>query len=448
MKYIYQIGRIDKNILENKKFRIDNEIFEAPLSGIALKEYFKNKKQDVKLVLIYPISLAINKTVTDQKLNPLCDKIAELFHDKTKLNNFIKYPCKFFKCHPHNKYADYFFVVHSIGEYEGINFKTDFSFIVLEIFCDIIKRYIKWEKIQNKDSNFELYIDISTGLNIYITSLIEAARYFVVFQKLRNWDNTKKVTVKIVFSDPIIGSSSQVYNLYFDYQLDVKVFLVSPIKKEDLDFKLARQIFAGEDEKELKQKLNKLLEDFAILFSSVKNTTPLIWFTFKFENSTLLNELIKKCYKIFLSNWQSSYSIDVSCFLKAFLCISFYEGLLRVLKKKGIEFGRGEVSLEDLKNIKSKLKEIFPDLKIELLGNELANLERNRNCFSNCSSWTLLKNFVGGESQEFQPRNFIAHGGFERNIVEVKIENNDLNFRYVDSKDVLDKIKSTLINNL
>ncbi|MEN3012992.1 MAG: CRISPR-associated CARF protein Csx1 [Endomicrobiia bacterium] len=447
MKYIYQIGRIDKNILENKKFQIDTESFEVPLSSIALKKFFENKKQDVKLVLIYPVSLAINKTVTGQKLNSFCDKIGELFSDKSKLNDFLNSPYELFRYHPHNTCADDFFVIHSIGEYEGISFKSDFSFIVLEIFCDIIKRYTEWEKTR-KDDNFELYIDISTGLNIYITSLLEAARYFVVFQKLRNWNNNKNANVKIVFSDPVIGSSAQSYNLYFDYTLDVKVFLVSPVKKEDLNFNLARKIFPGEDEKELKQKLNKLLEDFAVLFSSVKNTTPLVWFSFNFANGSLLGELIEKCYKMFSSNWKSSCSVDVSYFFKAFLVVSFYEGLLEVLKSNGVNFGCKEVSLQNLKEVKSKLKKLFPDLKVELLGNELANLERNKSCFLSASNWSLLKNFVSGESQDFQPRNFIAHGGFERNIVEVKIENNELNFRYVDNRDVFDKIKSALINNL
>ena len=60
MIYLYQIGRLDKDVIKSQKlnFLIDKNFFESELSSFALKNYFKD---NVKCILIYPVSLPFNK---------------------------------------------------------------------------------------------------------------------------------------------------------------------------------------------------------------------------------------------------------------------------------------------------------------------------------------------------------------------------------------------------
>ncbi|MDW8056635.1 MAG: CRISPR-associated CARF protein Csx1, partial [Elusimicrobiota bacterium] len=405
MKYIYQIGRVDRNILESKKFKIGDKIYEYPLSGIALKKYFLDSNQEEKtnLIIVYPVSLALNKSVSGEKnFGEFARKIENIINGG--FENLLSNPQDIFSPHPHNSFADGFFVIHSIGGYEGKIFNAKFDFIVLEFFCDMVKKYLCWEKLN--ENLFELFVDISTGLNIYVSAMVEAARYFIVFQKLRSWIKEKSANVKICFSEPIIGSSSDVFNIYFDYTLDVKVFLSSPIRKNELNFVLARKIATTEQDKELKQRLNKVLENFALLFSSFKNTTPLVWYSFEFDNLFEIykfeQQLIDRCSEIFSSNWQNAENIEVKEYFKVFFAVSFYIGLLRVLEKEKI-IQQKEVTLDDLEKSKDILKSLGID-NLELLGNELRNLsnfEKKKEKFNNATEWQPMKNFIPGETEQF-----------------------------------------------
>lgn len=458
MKVIYQISRVDQNILENKKFKINNEIYESPLSGFALKQYLKRcyENEDVKLILIYPISLALNSrmlAIKDEKLKNFIKDIRLILEKEENYNNFLKNPKEIFKNHPYNdkNFADDFLVIHSTGCYENKVFSAKFDFIVFEIFCDIVKRYSNdWKN----EKDIEIYIDVSTGQNIYMSAILEAVRKFIVYHKLQNWTKNKNLVVKLSYSDPIIGTTASEFQIYFDYVLDVKAFFSSPIKKEDINnYVLAKKI-ATED-KNLTHKIQESLKNFLISFSAFKNTIPLVLYNFKFDDisnlDSLILSLLNKCYSIFNQDWQNGSEIPTEDYIKVFFSLSFYKGLLEIMQKENISYTEDGVFLEEIEEKKDLFKKYF-DLNINLLGSELNSLkERCRvngktliEVIGDNNDWHQLKKFVTGK-EDFQPRNFVAHAGFERNVVYIKNEDNKLKLKYINEDK--EKIQNALIKN-
>jgi CRISPR-associated (Cas) DxTHG family. len=271
MIYLYQIGRLDKDVIKSQKlnFLIDKNFFENELSSFALKNYFKD---NVKCILIYPVSLPFNKRLISDSNET--NEFREIL--KTAIENpvdYFKNPREFFKDHPHTKYADDFIVIHSIGEFEKQIFEGTFDDIVLEIFIDLVERFFK-------EGMKELYIDISSGLNIYVSALIEAVRHFSIFQNIGSWK--EPLSVKLVFSEPIIGSSKSNFKIFKDYELKFKVFFSSPITHADVkNFELSRKI--AKQDRTLKNKIQEMLEKFALSYSAIKNNTPLVVYSFKFH---------------------------------------------------------------------------------------------------------------------------------------------------------------------
>lgn len=460
MKVIYQISRLDQNILENKKFKINNEIYESPLSGFALKQYLKvlYKNDAVKLILIYPISLALNSrmlSVKDEKLKDFIKDIRLILEKEENYNNFLKNPKEVFKNHPYNdkNFADDFLIIHSTGCYENRIFSAKFDFIVFEIFCDIVKRYSnEWKN----EKNIEIYIDVSTGQNIYTSAILEAVRKFIVYHKLQNWTKNRNLVVKLSYSDPIIGTTASEFQIYFDYVLDIKAFFSSTIKKEDINnFVLARKIVA--EDRDLKNKIQESLKNFLILFSAFKNAIPLVLYNFKFDDisnlDSLILSLLNKCYSIFNQDWQNGREISTEDYIKVFYTLSFYKGLLEIMQKENISYTEDGVFLEEVKYKKDLFKN-YLDVNINLLGNELAFFERyksNGRLLSEViidNNWHQLREFITGETMDFMPRNFIAHAGFERNVVLIKKENNQLKLKYLHDENLKERIKDALINNV
>lgn len=243
MIYLYQIGRLDKDVIKSQKlnFLIDKNFFESELSSFALKNYFKD---NVKCILIYPVSLPFNKRLISDSNET--NEFREIL--KNAIENpvdYFKNPREFLKDHPHTKYADDFIVIHSIGEFEKQIFEGTFDDIVLEIFIDLVERFFK-------EGMKELYIDISSGLNIYVSALIEAVRHFSIFQNIGSWK--EPLSVKLVFSEPIIGSSKSNFKIFKDYELKFKVFFSSPITHADVkNFELSRKI--AKQDRTLKNKI-------------------------------------------------------------------------------------------------------------------------------------------------------------------------------------------------
>lgn len=442
MKYIYQIGRLDKD-MSSVNFEIDGKEFLSPLSSFALKRYFNN---EAKVILIYPLSIPFNKNLLNSRLDDNLKKAIENVLENR--DEFFSDPFIFFNKHPHTKICDDFFIIHAIGEFEEEIFSGIFDDVVVEIFIDMVER-----AYQDKIS--ELYIDISSGHNIYVSALLEATRYFAVFNKLQSWQK-ESTKIKIIFSDPIIGSSNQTYKIYKDYELKIKTFFSSPLTSADIiSSKVAKTI--AQDNREFKNKIQKMLENFSLCFSALKNNTPLILYSFDFDSyeqvDKLILEIITHAKKQLYQNWKTSFGIQKDEYLKSFLTLSFYKGILLLMSQNEI-YKKDEVSIDEIKERFKFLYKVFGlDLNIELVGHEIYNLkegkdEQNKKIIDKASSdWSKLSCYLyGGQTENFVKRNFLAHAGFERNITEVKVKDKTLYLRY--SPESLNQIRKELINSI
>jgi|Deesub1362B_J571_1020462.scaffolds.fasta_scaffold00176_38 CRISPR-associated protein Csx1 len=451
MKVIYQVDKVNAQEI---KFCIQDKYYTYPLSSFALKEHLE--KNGIKVILIHPASMIFDKNVYEIANLPNETKkyIKTIVSEDDKRESYFRNPHGMFEIHPFKELYDDIFPIHSIGEFEGIKFEGDYDDIVLEIFIHLCGNYI--------ESPFkELYIDISTGHNIYISALLEAARHFAVFSSLINWyDKGKIPAIFVSFSDPIIGSPLPEYKIYW-YKLKFKSFFSSPIKY-NVDFRKGEPLLAkrlAEKNKELKAKIQEYFENFAIIFSSIKNNIPLGIYHFGYHNHedalSFLQEVLSLLRGKLYQNFRISPKLEKEGWLKLFLSLGFYLGIIEVLEHYGIkkyEIQEG-ISLDKIKNVfgasnKSIYKIFDLNLNIEWLGKELWNYMEGKEKLINKvhEKWCLLKNYLSGITDEFNKRNFLAHCGFERNITETRRNDGKIYMRWWTKEET--KIKRYLLEEV
>jgi len=433
MIVIYQIGRLDTNITNKIKFKLEDITYGEFLSSFALKKYIKN----ASLVLIYPISLPFNKNLCQEKSKLPRDFKKEIETIIKNPKRYFETPEEFFKKHPHTEEADSFILIHSIGDYENQKFEGNFYDIVFKIFLDMVKRYL--------EKPFKaLFVDVSSGHNIYISALLEATKHFSVFSQLSNWYEKEKIPeVYLAFSEPIIGSSAQEYTIYWEPTKFI-AFFSSPVKYNDIsNYQLARDI--ARENRELKRKIQDFLENFSITFSSIKNNIPLSLYHFPHHKSeeikNFIFEIISLIQKLLRTNWKVSSNISYKNFLNLLLSLSLYMGITEVLDKENIQEYNQEngLSLSEIKRkFTFKKNNLFRYFNLsnnfQYVGTEINNIEGKLK-ENESQEWQLLYKFISGRNRSLHKRNFFAHCGFEENITQIRKGKNDRIFiRWVKNK--------------
>ncbi len=511
----------------------------------------------------------------------LKEKIKKINEDEKERGKYLESPYDFFKFHPDSKEADDFIILHSIGKFNNVDFESSITDIILEIFLDMVQRvnsdynindktndkineridfkiddkiFEKIDKIKNKkidqniDDELNIYIDISSGHNIYVSALIEAARKFSVFYNLLHYFDSNKIHIKFLFSDPIF-SKDETYDIHKSYSLQQNIFFVSPLTaKEIKERKIARDIYTkkiyeidienllderefyindiengmfekymsdnnslkiSEKEKKVEKKVDKkakeflinqrekeicfLLEKFGILFSALKNGTPLALYSFQLPEEAVvlrcMDDIIKST-RFLLSksylNSKNSEQLGYESIVKVLNSLAFLISIVKMLNEKGIE-KKDQVTyselIENFTNDKTSIFDLIENRSASLLiSNELTKYKEpikysdRKSVFARTGNrWQILdksmpprdnpgkdyknqfkniekkkeniaKNPWKKINENINPRNFLAHSGFERNLVEVKKENMELYFRY--RKDMLEKVKKILIDNI
>jgi len=448
MNLIYQIGRFDKNFNNPLKFKIKEKIYEKPLSSFALKEFLSSDKNDTAVILIYPISLLLNPQVKSWNLpTDFKEKLFKLLESPEEKENYLKNPTEYFKLHPHSKIADDFSIIHSIGEYNGIKFSATFDDIFLNILFDMLTRYL--DALYSGTPISQVFIDISSGHNIYVSALIETTRYFLTFHKLRNWDEEYKLKVYLVFSDPILGQHKREYEIHTNYKFDVKAFFSIPIKIRRNEASFAKKL--TNNNKEIKKKIQPFFEEACLFYSMIKNNAPLCLYTFSQHSLNQIDEIIKTIIEFgknrLHESWRNSPQLSRLDFIKALFLLALYYGIVKILEKNKI-FLKPEVSISEIKEkFTSKNNSIYFYFNLPLnrnyLSHEISNYFNEKAKFQ--SEWRLLREYLPGEkSDQIEHRNFIAHCGFERNCTEVKKEGNEIFVRYKKENKILERIEKIL----
>ncbi len=446
---IYQIGRLDQNLLQPIKFRIENQEIEAPLSGIALKNFFKSKNLPTHLILLFPVSLYFNKKILEWNLPEKFKQTLQNIFQKEEIKaEFLNNPQKFLSLHPHKKYSEGLVPLHSIGNYEKTEFTASFDDLVLTIFFDLLERYLK-----NPDYE-TIYLDISSGLNIYITAMLEAGRLFYTFYKLSEWIDPK-LKVFISFSEPIIGSPKRIFKIFKDNPINVKAFFSPPeVIKSKNDDSLACGL--TENKKELRL-LNKFLHEIFsrayVFISALIYNLPLVLYQFPTHREEEIFEAVQKIIELgktkLEKNYLSSPCLDRPLFQKAIFLLGLYIGVVKTLKEYKI-FEKREVPLRE---IKEKFCDNFPTIydifglssNKDYLSHEIDNNFIKKNKIFK-KEWKLLSFYFEKEKtqkgRKIKFRNFFAHCGFEQNILQVRKEDDEIYLTY--HKEELSKIEDLI----
>ena len=457
MKLIYQIGRLERGAFNPIKFEVHEKVNKALLSSFALKQSFLENGDDAKVILIYPISLFLNKNA------PQIENISEDFKqtiegvlkNENELSNYLSNPYPYFAKHPHSEEADDFIVIHSIGQYKGIKFSATLEELILEIFIDKVKRY--------QDEHFsELYLDISSGHNIYTSALLEAGRLFLTFYKLQNF-NLKENGLKvfITFSDPIVAPYDRTFQVHKDFCLEVKTFFSFTEKPTQNKLDNAYSKFAkdlvGNELRSFKNQLKELFSHGYFFYSAIKNNCPLVLYTKPYHQEEEIDkgiaDLINFVKQRIYSNYQATPGLKFDLFRKAFLMLSIYKGIVKVLKEYKI-YKKEEVGLEELAwNFRDENQSFYNCFELkqnrEYFSHEFSNTferegERGGIKDKIPEHFVPLRDLIKGESDEINHRNFLAHCGFERNCVYVRRQGATIFIKY--GSEVLSRIEEILLS--
>ena len=464
------MGRFESSIDIPVNFEIDGEPCSGELSSFALKKYLG---EPTKVILVYPVSILLNENALKGIKDKLNKNLAgerkdeedlKSFYEKIKgfvegeekekeKEKYIKNPWEYLREHPHSKKADGFIVIPSIGEFLGEKFSSPLGNIVLRILIDMIERY--------KNEPFdEMYLDISSGHNIYNYALAEAGRLFLTLMKLEDFLKEKDIKVFIAISEPITAGSGQdkKYKIFKDFQLDAKGFFYFPEKpqrnNEHAFSEYATRVsetIKGEEDGELKGKINDMLYRAYLFYSAIKNNLPLVVYylctleEYRYTENDVKNlreeivGLLKQ--KLDQNLKESPTDLNFEDLRKFFMILGLAIGIIRVLEKRGLCNGNKEgvrlsyirqLFVEDESSIYGYfgLKTNIPYLQQEIRNNFTERDEKN--LITN--EWKLLKYILDKPDERntsINPRNVLAHCGFERNITEVrKTDDGDILIRY------------------
>lgn len=458
MVLIYQIGRIERNILEKLNFKCDEKIYSSYMSSFALRESFRASGVDARVVLLYPVSLPVRSQPSLQVLpdSEFKNFLLEINRTEENLENYLFSPKDLFKHHPHNKEADDFIVIHSQGEHGKKYFDTTLQDLILEIFIDMLERY-------RLNPFSELYLDISSGLNFFITALIEAGRLFLTFYKLQNFENYGKgLDVYITFSDPITGSD-RVYALHSSFKLDLRVFFSYPKKPEKNNLNEAYielLSYVRHSDKALYKTLREVLVRGYIYYWALSRNTPLVLYTEDFTGTHTPEDVNSACQalidylkKKFEENYEKSPGLDFDKVRDTFLMLSLFKGILKLKESFDIK-PKDEVSVRELQSkFASEEENIYSylglpthraylshELRENFLDSKKAEGVRSRADENFRLLTDLIDDAIRKETDKYNWRNFVAHCGFERNCVEVRKVGEEIFIRYTQSEDTRDKI--------
>lgn len=428
---IYQIGRIDSGMFSKLSFVVEGKSIRTDLSSFAIKEYLSDKDVPVEVVLLYPVSLPFQPfLLQSERFKAQCDRecLEALKRANENPADHLENPEEFFKLHPHTKTAHDFLVLHSFGTYNTlkglVSLQGHYADIVLKIVLFMIKRYLS-------DPAVERYIiDISSGHNIYVSALINAVRHFCIWLKLYRWGQTSPL-IETAIAEPVIPGVETDHRIYFE-KLDAKAMLASPLSRDDVwDYRLSRIIYSFKNDRKKKGRLHDILLSFATVFSAIKNNVPLIIYHDGYhgeaEVNKVLRQLVADMERLLYEGYKGSPGLDRAAYIKTLLALGFYSGLIRILKEKGIH--KSSEQGAELQRIRKTFGEIYSIFHLRLndtiLGNEVDKLSKDIN---GTTKWTpLIKCLRNGSTLMTSPqkRNFFAHAGFEKNVTECKVVNED-----------------------
>ena len=449
------IGKLDGYI--DATFTIDSTKHTGKLSCEAIYKFFSSRGEDTCLLIFVPESLAINLADDSSQLENLLrypEKIKKQFHQKLEsLAPSI------------DKHSLNIIITPSQGEYKNRNktFTAIFDNTVTNISSIMFSQLLlSLKKMKEKT----LIIDISTGQNLYVTSLLEAVRGVLVYEKLNSIaQGNEDINVKIAYIPPITSENQEVQIEFHPY--DVKAFFELPIKEKNINLNSLIQLSYTnqhkycEEARKIYEKLKKFKRHITtgrIAYNAIKYNTPLLFFHKKISVKLTQFEEIKnfpmylyevinaieeryKCVQKYNKTIYviRNYRINKDFFFNIHFYFSLLDSIYNFWKQK-IE-GRPPT----LEYIRQTFLEVYGKLRLGLNSkflerdcNEILMIVKNYN--GDLASPKLLKE-IKGEPMDHRPnsskwmlsdrkRNFFAHSGFSFDITKISKNNGNIFLSY------------------
>ncbi|MFN4336302.1 MAG: TM1812 family CRISPR-associated protein [Candidatus Nitrosocaldus sp.] len=420
---IYQIlgptkySEVEYEIEEEDKGK---ERYRCRLSSEALYKHYKNDKI-TKIVLLKP------ESVDDLSINETVEKV----RDNTDGNVEIK-------------------TIQAVGTYNNTYYNGTPSNISLQIFVDMLRRKRVCE---------DMIIDLSTGYNLYVLSLLEAARFYTSYMRLYYADLSEtEIFVRYAISEPVVRESSGPYNIYVEKLQTLTIFDLS-LKRRELDSINLTSFIEDADKKDIGQRFSSLnnsvkriLRNLIIAYNAIRYNAPLFLFSGidlgkEDENEDIVDQLCEFIDQIICDKKK----IKREIYHKIFLSMAIRNGIWYILRDKlDYKSDRG-VSLDTLESVFSSLyNNLKLDLNLRFLKKEIDEIkEQYKEYITN--EWKTYKDIRGSaldrsltNLNEYQSsslskknvrssdikRNFFAHAGLSYDTLELRLDNEHILCRY------------------
>jgi CRISPR-associated protein Csx1 len=449
---------------------IENKKYKTYLISCAISNYYRdNSSEGCKIQLLIPESL-VTYVAKDK------DEAFELLNDKNKLKE--KFLIKIEESPIFKDLANFKFdvlIIQSIGSF-NLNKKCA---IIFENYVENLISYLIFDLINLKlEDSKGIIFGVSTGLNIYVCSVIEALKTSIVYYKLlKVIQGETGINVKLAFSPPVIHGLNLIHPIQL-YTYDAKAFFELPLKK---DFNNLNEIYDFKEEEEKfsnsRKELKKAMTLLKLMFNAIKYNAPLTLFkTFQnievieLNSSLNLEKLLEELRKIlnyingkrevkFENNAiKVRYpKVNKQLITNIILSLALYSNL----REFTFELRKNKPSINQIKQLFLKEdKNVYKTVGLEsngrFLERDLKSIEIKANCLR-LNSWISLNELSKNAEEENiyectkkpisdEKRNFFAHSGFLKKFTYIKKDGNEILLSYTCSKEALKTIRRWLIN--
>lgn len=448
MPYILQI--LGKFKYHQTIFDIEGRPHRAMLSSKALQEHFGS---DYKILFLAPESIVQMLTQDGEEAFQLLsvqDSLKKRIMEKVDEEGFVDGPFDVL-------------LMQSVGEYPSSK-KFPYAVVFENTAANVISSTLsQLLPLLNGMKEKTLIVDISTGQNLYVTSLLEAVRGALVYEKLKGiMQGDGNVNVKIAYIPPVLSEGQRVRIEFYPY--DVKAFFELPIKRRDVNLNnLIRLSFT---DRQRYFNINEKISNFKIhistgrlAYNAIKYNAPLALFhremssrlkrvkeilDFPERFKEIITGLENEHRKVHKGNGEIRVTRDYRIDKDLYINVHFHLALLSSI------YSFWESKIDGKEPELTYICETFPKV-YEILGLGLNSrfLERDckeisvtvQNYEGDLTRARLLKEIKDGCMNQKtkldvelsdEKRNFFAHSGFLSRITRVSMKDDHIYLTYDD----------------
>ncbi len=380
---------------DEKEFIVNGRTYRSLFCSDALRKHLAEEGENVRLVLFVPESLLVGESL---------DEVKEKLEEKLDIFELVAIP--------------------SVGEYVVKGSRLRFVSSVENISASIFLHFVKMRPEK-------LFVDVSTGFNVYPVSMLEAAKRYLTYRKLeRILQGDCSAKVFAVFPPPVL-KAIQTYHVEIQ-PVDVKAFFALPNANVDRIVSNTRQLSGelvnrlrdiGSNYSELKRRFRTVFRELRIGLNAIRLNVPLAFYEILEmgeEPEKIENEMVRFAEE-FLNAVRAddvieNFPVDGVNVANVFYSIALYRSVRDFKESLDEPEVRKilEIFSEVYKNLGTHVNEYFLQRDVEEILARAEKLDNGESCFLGLLKYDSLRR-SGNEK-----RNFFAHSGFleEYTIVE------------------------------